>query len=136
MSDQKPPASPEASALPSSVERAEQWMRNWRVDERWGSVITTDTDGDDLVIFKSRNDHRGAVHSVLDRKDERKAMLLGAAAPDLFEAAEYAVETIRAVANEIGEDFKHSARAHSLTVVARDLSRAIAKATRSDEGEK
>jgi hypothetical protein len=54
---------------------------------------------------------------------------LFAAAPDLLASLD--PDTLEAIADEIGEDFKHSAGADSLRAIARRQRDAIDKATRS-----
>lgn len=67
-------------------------LTGWRFDERSGSVVgPLDDDGDDLVIFKARGDSRGHTYSVLSRSEERQAMVLAAAAPDLVAAVQEAL---------------------------------------------
>lgn len=67
----------------------------WHFDERSGSVLgAQDTDGDDLVIFKARCDSRGHTYSVLSRSEERRALQMAAAAPDLYEALQDAESTM------------------------------------------
>jgi hypothetical protein len=127
---ESPSRADEAARVPASPERADLLNAPWSFSPMKGKpghcfvAQVWDADGNSLAGIDADCGERAA--------NARVALI--AAAPDLYEAAASAVETIRAVANEIGDEFKHSARAHSLTVVARDLARALAKGRPADEG--
>jgi len=60
---------------------------DWRFDLRSGSVIGKDSDGDDVVILKSRFDSRQSQYTALNRETEAEAMRIAAEAPALLAAA-------------------------------------------------
>ena len=88
VSARKPVSEKSKPVVRTQAERDAAIFAGWRFDERSGSVLgPTDSDGDDLVIFKARNDSRGSTYSVLSASEERRALQLAAAAPALLAAA-------------------------------------------------
>lgn len=91
-----------------------------------------DTSDTELMVYCNDSlgsrvaDCHNSGHGITTQQDHANARLI-AAAPDLFEALD--PDTLEAIADEIGLEFRHSARALSLRVIARKQREAIAKAT-------
>jgi hypothetical protein len=91
------------------------WKLVWWGNEQYPYPLSVLADNDGAWIARD-----GTVSS------EANARLI-AAAPDMLAALD--PDTLEAIANEIGGEFKHSARADSLRVIAKQQRAALAKAT-------